>query len=119
MKPLEVGERASATRAVTPEAARTYAQLTGDRTLEAVPGPILAGMFSQLLGTRLPGAGTNYLKQRLTFVSPARIGETLTATVEVTRVRPEKALVNLATTVLGADGRIVCEGEALVLARDV
>ncbi|MCI0632558.1 MAG: phosphate acetyltransferase, partial [Actinobacteria bacterium] len=84
MRELEVGERASAMRAVTPEDARTYSRLTGDRIPEAVPGPILAGMFSHLLGTRLPGPGTNYLKQQLTFVSPARIGETLTATVEVT-----------------------------------
>lgn len=84
-----------------------------------VPAPLLGGMFSYLLGTRLPGRGTNYMKQRLAFITPAYTGEEITATVEVVRLRPEKELVNLRTICTNEAGEIICEGEALVLARDV
>jgi hypothetical protein len=83
-----------------------------------VPGPLIAGLFSYLLGTELPGRGTNYLKQALRYPQPAYYDEELTATVRVTRLRPGKALVNLRTTCTTADGRVVCDGEALVLAKD-
>jgi acyl dehydratase len=76
-------------------------------------------LFSYLLGTRLPGRGTNYLKQRLTFPAPAYPGEEITAAVEVIRLRPEKELVNVRTTCTNRVQETVCEGEALVLARDV
>jgi len=80
-----------------------------------VPEPLIAGLFSCLLGEQLPGHGTNYLKQSLRFIATARAGEPLQAQVTVTRLRADKALVNLATHCTGADGRLICEGEALVL----
>ncbi|MGH2542584.1 MAG: MaoC/PaaZ C-terminal domain-containing protein, partial [Ardenticatenaceae bacterium] len=103
-----------------------YAALTGDSSAFydgqkrlAIPGPLLGGMFSDLLGTHLPGQGTNYLKQRVVFPTPAYAGEELTATVEIVRLRPEKALVNLRTLCTNPTGQLVWMGEALVLARDV
>ncbi len=84
-----------------------------------MPGPLLAGMFSDLLGTRLPGRGTGWMKQALCFPAPAYPGETLTATVAITRLRADKELVNLSTRVLARGGRVVCDGEALVLVRNL
>ena len=84
-----------------------------------VPGSLLGGLFSYLLGTRLPGRGTNYLKQRLVFPAPAYPDEELTAEVEIVRLRPEKELVNLRTVCTNPAGEVVCEGEALVLVKDV
>ena len=43
----------------------------------------------------------------------------LTATLAVVRVRPEKGLVNLSTTCTAVDGRVVWEGEALVLMKEM
>lgn len=79
-----------------------------------VPEPLIAGLFSCLLGEELPGHGTNYLKQSMVFAATANAGEPLTATVTVSRLRPDKALVNLSTRCTGQDGRLICEGEALV-----
>lgn len=79
-----------------------------------IPEPLIAGLFSCLLGEQLPGHGTNYLKQTMRFLNQADVDESLTARVTVSRLRPDKALVNLSTVCTGRDGRIICEGEALV-----
>jgi acyl dehydratase len=84
-----------------------------------VPGGLLGGLFSTLLGTRLPGRGTNWLKQRLTFPAPCYAGQEVTARVEIVRLRPEKDLANLCTTCTVPGGQVVCEGEALVLVKDL
>jgi len=80
-----------------------------------LPEPLIGALFSCLLGEDLPGHGTNYLKQSLAFVAPARIAEPLTASVRITRLRADKALVDLHTRCTGADGRLLCTGNALVL----
>jgi acyl dehydratase len=95
-----------------------YAQKMGLAGL-VVPGGLLGGLFSYLLGTELPGRGTNYLKQRLCFPRPAYVDQPLNATAKVTRIRPEKQLVNLSTVCTDASDHIVCHGEALVLVSDV
>lgn len=119
MKGLSVGQTAATKRTFTRADLKEYVSLTGDAGTSVVPGPLLGGMFSYLLGTELPGRGTNWLKQHLEFAMPAYVGEEITATVEVIRLRPEKELVNLRTVCRNGAGDIVCEGEALVLVRDV
>lgn len=126
IKPCNVGQRTSVSRRFDERDLAAYRALTGDKALryagaseKAVPGPLLGGMISQLLGTRLPGYGTAWLKQSLRFVRPAPLHEPITATVTVTRVRADKALVNLHTRCEDARGNTLCEGEALVLVRDV
>jgi acyl dehydratase len=84
-----------------------------------VPEPLIGALFSYLLGVELPGFGTNYLKQELEFVTPAPLGTELVARVEITRLRPEKHLVDLATTCETADGVTIARGRALVLVKDV
>ncbi len=133
-KGMELGQSAGTTRTFTVADLEEYADLTGDtnpiitdadyarhRGLEGqlVPGGLLGGLFSYLLGTQLPGRGTNYLKQRLFFPNPAYAGQELTARVEIVRLRPEKQLVNLSTVCADPSGRTVCQGEALVLVSDV
>jgi len=121
MKNLQVGQLASTKRTFTPADLAEYASLAGIAAHDArvVPGPLLGGLFSYLLGTKLPGRGTNYLKQHLEFPKPAFVGEEITATVEVIRLRPEKELVNLRTVCANPRGEIVCQGEALVLVKDL
>ena len=135
MRGLTVGQKASAKRVFTAEDVAAYRALTGDVGLgfgdvggetapstslsASVPGPLLAGMFSDLLGTKLPGRGTNWLKQQLQFSVVVNVGEEVTATVEITRLRPEKDLVNLRTTGTTTTGVIICSGESLVWISDL
>lgn len=116
---MKVGDVAETTRRYSAQDMADFATLTAIAPPDHVPEPLIAALFSSLLGVRLPGAGTNYLKQSLAFTGRAEIDTTLTARVEITRVRPEKHLVDLRTSCHSADGTLICEGRALVLARDV
>lgn len=115
-----LGRNHALTRTFATADLAAYDALAGDSAgREAVPEPLVAGLFSTLLGVHLPGPGTNYLKQVLRPVAAPRPDEPLEAVVEVVRVVPEKRLVYLTTTCRGEDGRLVAEGEALVLAGGV
>lgn len=131
---LVVGQHASDTRVFTAADVAEYVSLVADTNPlhadpaaalaagyrgQIVPPPLLAGMFSDILGTRLPGRGTGWMKQRLTYHGPAYVGDALTARVEIIRLRGDKELVNLATTVTTAAGERVVSGEALVLVRNL
>ncbi len=118
---LEVGARAEVKRSYTEDDMRGFAQLAGNgaEVPVSVPGPLIGGLFSYLLGVELPGRGTNYLKQNLEFLAPAPVGETLTASVTITRLRPEKHLVDLETVCEAEDGTRICQGRALVYVEDV
>ena len=84
-----------------------------------LPGGLLGGMISDLLGTQVPGRGTNWLKQRFDFLKPAYPNATITANVEIVRLRPEKDLVNLRTTCVDPAGELILDGEALVWVSDL
>ncbi|MEB2353265.1 MAG: MaoC/PaaZ C-terminal domain-containing protein, partial [Burkholderiaceae bacterium] len=102
---LEPGQRAKAARRFDAGDLDEYADLCDDANPvvvdiaaarraglpgRVVPGPLLASLFSDLLGTKLPGRGTGWMKQSLRFLKPAHSGQSLHAMVEVVRVRPDK-----------------------------
>jgi 3-hydroxybutyryl-CoA dehydratase len=120
-KGMKVGQRAEIRRRFTTEDVARFQSLAGDdaKTLQTVPEPLIGALFSYLLGVELPGFGTNYLKQDMHFDRAAQIGVELTASVEITRLRPDKHLVDLETLCSDAAGTVICRGRALVLARDV
>lgn len=77
-------------------------------------GMLSASLISTVLGTRLPGPGTIYMGQTLKFRAPVRIGQTVTAIVEVTALDPAKRRATL-STVCTVGGKPVVEGEATVM----
>jgi len=115
---MKVGQAVEVTRAFGADEIAAFVRLAGSEPGETVPEPLIGAMFSYLLGVELPGQGTNYLKQEMRFLAAATPGAPLIARVEITRLRPEKHLVDLATTCRDGDGRLICEGRALVLVRD-
>lgn len=118
---MQTGNRASVTRNFSVEDIAAFRKLAGQDAAEPdyVPEPLIGALFSYLLGVELPGFGTNYLKQEMRFEKPAPVGQALTATVEITRLRPEKHLADLETICTDAQGEVVCRGRALVLVKDV
>lgn len=79
-------------------------------------GMLSAGFISAALGTRLaPDAVVVYLSQQLRFRLPVAIGDTITATAEVTEVDAEKRILTVRTDCTNQDGQVVVQGEAKVL----
>jgi 3-hydroxybutyryl-CoA dehydratase len=126
---LSVGQTASFGKTVTEADILMFAAVSGDtnpvhinaEAAAATPfgeriahGMLSAGLISAALGTRLPGPGTIYLSQSLKFRAPVKIGDTVTATVEVTALDVAKRRATLATT-CRVGGKPVIEGEAVVM----
>lgn len=127
---LEVGQCAEFVKTVTEEDICKYAEVTGDfnplhfdetyasQTIfkgRIAHGMIAAGYISAVLGTELPGAGTIYLDQSMRFTKPVRIGDKITAHVEVIELIPGKRRVRLATSCRNQSGEVVLDGEATVM----
>jgi acyl dehydratase len=64
---------------------------------------------------KLPGPGSIYLSQTLNFLHPVKIGDMITATVEVVRYREDKGIVTLDTRCTNQEGVEVLSGEAVLL----
>jgi 3-hydroxybutyryl-CoA dehydratase len=127
---VTLGVTASRSRTATDEDVRAFVALVGDNNpvhtddafaartrfgARIAPGMWSASLVSGLLGSELPGPATIYLSQSIKFMHPVFIGDTVTATVEVVRVREDKPIVTLATTCRNQNGDVVLEGEAVVL----
>ena len=117
---MKIGDSAEVTRIFSQQDLEEYSVLSGHEvTTPQVPEPLIGALFSYLLGVKLPGLGTNYLKQETRFQTGAVVGEALRARVEVTRLRPDKQLVDFVTTCLNVDGKTVASGRALVYVGDL
>jgi 3-hydroxybutyryl-CoA dehydratase len=117
---MKVGDYAEISRTFSALDLRDYVKLSGHIVnTDRIPEPLIGALFSFLLGVKLPGKGTMYLKQETSFLENAVIGESLVAEVKVTRLRPEKHLADLSTTCRRADGKLIASGRALVYIRDV
>ncbi len=76
---------------------------------------ILVGSFiSTVIGMKMPGPGTIYLEQHYKFLAPVRIGDTITAKVEVVEIKSENNKVTLQTRCFNQNGVMVIDGTAVV-----
>jgi 3-hydroxybutyryl-CoA dehydratase len=117
---IRLGDEAIVKRAFTAQDVADYRALGGAEMPDGeAPEPLVGALFSYLLGVKVPGPGTNYLKQQTRFLKPVPLGAELTARVAVTRIRADKHLVDLVTTCHGPDGVLLAEGRALVYVEDV
>ena len=77
---------------------------------------LLTGSFiSTVLGMKLPGPNSIYLSQSFSFTGPVKIGDTITAKVEVIEKQDDKKFIKLNTRVWNQHNKIVVDGEALVM----
>jgi len=128
---IYIGMKGSVSKTITESDVYTYAGIIGDinplhvnaeyakttRFGERVAhGMLTASFFSTIVGMCIPGADAIYLEQNCKFLLPVKIGDTITATGEVTKVVPEKRIAYLHTTVVNQRGELVIDGEATVMA---
>lgn len=127
---LQVGQSAEFAKTVTESDVVLFAGITGDfnpahvNEVEAAKsrfggriahGILSAGFISACIAMKLPGPGTIYLSQSLSFKRPVRIGDTVTARLEVREWNEAKRRARLETTCRNQDGEVVIDGEALVM----
>lgn len=126
---LNIGDKAEFSKTISETDIYLYAGVTGDFNpahinevyakethfkTRIAHGMLMAGFISTVIGNQLPGPGTIYMKQELEFLGPVRIGDTITAEVEVMEILEEKKHVRLKTTCVTQKGEEVVHGHALV-----
>lgn len=79
-------------------------------------GMLTGAVISAALAMELPGPGTIYLGQTLRFTRPVKIGDLITAHLEVIAKRDDKKIITLACEVTNQDTKVVASGEAQVIA---
>ncbi len=127
---MTIGQSASFTKTITETDITLFAGITGDFNpvhindeyakesmfkKRIAHGMLSGSLFSTVLGTQLPGAGSIYLGQELKFTKPVFIGDTITATVKVIELNIEKNKVILETIATNQNNDIVIKGTATLL----
>jgi 3-hydroxybutyryl-CoA dehydratase len=102
-----------------------FAEITGDRNPihlsehfaaktpfggRIAHGLYTASLISAVIGTRLPGPGAIYLSQTLNFKAPVKIGDVVSASVEVAELVGKIDLPLPGGRYLGAGRRSIGEG---------
>lgn len=126
---LQVGDKGYIEKTVTETDVYLYAGITGDFSwlhvnekraqqghfkTRIVHGMLLIGLISTVIGNRMPGAGTIYETQDITFLRPCYINDTIRAQTEVIDLLP-KGRVKLRTICFNQDDKIILDGEATVI----
>ena len=125
---LRVGMRETLMRTVMDEDVIDFARISGDDNpihlseryaaksrfgQRIAHGLYTASLISAALGTQLPGPGAVYRSQTLNFHAPVKIGDVVTAVVEVIELVPDGRQARLHCEAL-VDGKVVLDGEAAV-----
>lgn len=123
---IEIGMKVSYSQTISDADIKEFAGISGDRNpihldekyasgskykKRIAHGMMTSSYFSALFGTKIPGEGCVYTSQSLKFKRPVYIGDTVTASVEVTNVNLAKRRVMFKTT-CKVNNRIVTDGEA-------
>jgi len=126
---LQIGMEASFAKTVTESDIANFAGVSGDFNPVHVNeefasttrfkgriahGMLTAAFISTVLGTKLPGPGAIYVSQNLKFKAPVHIGDTVTASVQVIALNPEKHFATF-RTLCTVKGEVVVDGEAVLL----
>jgi 3-hydroxybutyryl-CoA dehydratase len=127
---LKVGDSAQISNTITETVINDFAKATGDfnpihldqayaeKTQfkgRIAHGALSIGYISSVLANLLPGPGSIYLSQEIKFLAPVRIGDTITAKVEVIELIPEKNRVKFKTTCTNQRGEVVVDGTAWIM----
>lgn len=130
MAALKIGDFAEHAKTISEGDVYLFAGITGDlnpahinqqaseQTMfqgRIAHGMLSAGLVSAVLGMQLPGPGTIYLSQTLKFTAPVKFGDTITARAEVIARNEERNRITLKTTCTNQDGKVVLDGEAVVM----
>ncbi len=131
-KPFEafrIGETTTFSKTITEADILLFAAVSGDNYplhvdaeyakhtrfgRRAAHGMLTASLLSTVVGLMLQKPGGIYVEQSLRFRAPVFIGDTLTATAEVTELIPERRRMRVRAAVTNQNGVTVLNGDGLV-----
>lgn len=126
---LKVGDKGYIEKTITETDVYLYAGITGDFSwlhvnevrasqghfkTRIVHGMLLIGLISTVVGNRMPGAGTVYEAQNISFIRPCFFNDTIKAQTEVAELLP-RGRVRLKTTCYNQNNELLLDGEAIVI----
>jgi acyl dehydratase len=124
-----VGAVARRTRTISHRDIELFTEISGDRNpihydedLAAqsrfgrvvVQGGVTSGLLNAVVAEELPGPGSVFLEVNWRFLAAVGPGDEITAEVTVTKVREDKPITTLATSITNQDGVVVLDGTAVV-----
>ena len=127
---LTIGQTASLTRRLTRADIALFAAMSGDvnpahldddyaattRFHEVIAHGMWAwALISTVLGTLLPGPGTIYLEQQITFHKPVHVGDKITVRVTVETKHDDQSRATLRCECTNEHKQLVADGMAVVL----
>lgn len=122
---FEVGMQRSTTRTFTQDDINQFAEITGDHNYfhvnaeaaaqsifkrQIAQGLLVASMATHMGGVVFPGPGYIAFEMNSRFLKPVYPGDTITCTIEITRVDREKVWLEMTATWVNQDGVVVAEG---------
>jgi 3-hydroxybutyryl-CoA dehydratase len=127
---IKIGDKASIEKIFKTEDVILFSKLSGDNNpihlneemaaesifkKRIVHGFLYSSLISAVIAEQLPGPGSIYLSQDLSFRAPVFHGDLIRAEVEVIDVKPEKKLIFLSTKCYKNDCTIVIDGKAVIM----
>lgn len=127
---LKLGDQYSISREVTDDLVRDFADVSGDhnplhldeefakttRFGRRIAHGMLSGAFiSGVLGFEFKELKIVYLSQTMRFTAPVFIGDTVTTTATITKIRDEKGIVMLETVCTNQNGETTLTGESVIM----
>lgn len=127
---LKIGDTFSTERHVTDDVIRKFAEVSGDYNpihldeefakttrfgKRIAHGMLSAAYISAVLGNEFKGRTIVYLSQTLKFTAPVFIGDTVTASSTVSKIREDKGIVTLETVCTNQNGDMLVKGEAVIM----
>jgi 3-hydroxybutyryl-CoA dehydratase len=125
----QVGDKAEMKKTFTPEEVELFAVLSTDKNpihldeeysattifkKRIVHGSFVGSMISSVLGNQLPGNGSIYLAQNMSFKRPVYLNDEITCKVEITEINHEKSIYKLSTNCFNHNNEMVIEGNAVI-----
>jgi 3-hydroxybutyryl-CoA dehydratase len=122
---IDVGMKTSHTRTITEDDVMRFAELSGDFNPvhisedfakktpfghRIVHGMLVAGLISAAVA-KLPGLVV-YLSQLVKFLTPVKVGDSITAVIEVMEKDDAGGILHIRTNCINQNGEMVVKGEA-------
>lgn len=79
-----------------------------------VHGMLGASFISTVIGTKLPGDGALWFSQKLDFLLPVRLNDTIRVRAEVIKKEERDQIIHLSTEIFNQNKQLVVRGEAKV-----